>query len=202
MVEKDSKEKTEGEITREYNGIPRKSIHFGIVTIMKYVNGDTPLDQGQFVVDRALSKKLIAQDLRKIVLSKKDEMGYDILYSYKGEPFEYSIPDFQQLGVTSPVNNMIIIRDAEPIGDLLGHIGVHKEITARDLKAIKKLILGHKINLNMLPHTLKLTPNGIINFSKLESVNEQSISLFEYKSSDVLPTRPRKIEKVYAKYFK
>ncbi len=202
MVEQDLNEKNEGEIVREYRGIPRKSIHFGIVTIMKYVDGDTPLGEGQFVVDRALSKKLIAQDLRKIVLSKKGEMGYDILYTYKREPFKYSIPNFQQLGVTSPVNNMIVIREAEPIGDLLSHMGVHKEITAQDLKAIKKLILGHKINLRMLPHNIKLTPNGIINFSKLESVNEQSISLFKYKSIEVLPTRPRKIEKVYAKYFK
>lgn len=185
-----------------YEGISRKSIHFGIVSIMKFVDNEESLSEGQFVLDKSFRKTLIVQDIRKILLSDNNGVGKDILYSYKREPYEYEIFDSLNGNYPNIYNNTIIIRDTESISDLLGYMGVHKNVTASELKDIKKLVFKKDSKINILPHSLKLTSNGIINPARVEQINNQAIKLLEYKSSDQLPIKPRQIEKVYAKHFK
>lgn len=185
-----------------YEGTTRKNIHFGIVSIIKFVDNSESLEEGQFILDKSSRRTLIAQDLRKILLSKNNGLGRDILYTHNGEPYEYEITDLLKNDYSNSYNNTIIIRDPEPIGELLGHMGVHKNVTQSELRDIKKLVLKKDEKIDILPHSLKLTPNGIINLARAEEINHQSIKLHEYKTSYQLPIRPRKIEKVYAKYFK
>ena len=187
------------------NRIIRKDIYCGILSHLKVVHVDDKIN-GAEILDRAITKKVIALNVRKIAFAKKDIcVGQDLFYSLnRVSLYEYGIilPSYR-LDCDVAFNNTLVIRNPQSLGAILGYAGFDSELSKSDLAKIKEILMSRNDILSIEAHDVKLGINGIetISSENVSLINEQASALRDFRRI-ALPERPQKIEKVYAKYFK
>lgn len=187
------------------NRIIRKDIYCGILSHLKVVHVDDKIN-GAEILDRAITKKVIALNVRKIAFAKKDIcVGQDLFYSLnRVSLYEYKIilPS-TQMDCDVSLHNTLVIRNTQPLGAILGYAGFDSELSKSDLAKIKEILMSRNDILSIEAHDVKLGINGIetISSENVSLINEQASALRDFRRI-ALPERPQKIEKVYAKYFK
>lgn len=182
--------------------VDSKNIYGGTVSLVKIVDTETEIEGSQ-ELSKTISKKVVAIDIRKIVFEKNEDLlednGSDIFYKLsRKQPYTYTVVDGKPNNIQ---NNTLIIRNPIPFGSVLNYAGYSDVIKGGELTCLREEVMDRRESLLVQEQITLLNEYGILNNEKIETINSQSIGLLEFKRNE-LPTKPQKIEKVYAKYFK
>lgn len=186
--------------TNKNNGVFRKDVYMGVVSLIKEMDKDAPLAPASIVLEESQTRKITAMNIRQMVFQNLNyQAGEDLMFRLgMSTPYTYKIMNSNE----DYKNNTIVIGKEQSLNEFLDYMGFPSFLKPKDLRVVKKMLLSSDFKIQMQPHMIDLKRNvTVINPEMVAEVNAQGMQLFNFKASK-LPTEPRKIEKVYAKYFK
>ena len=183
--------------------IDRRGLQTGVVTLIKVIEPTEKLDRAAEVIANIEGKKIVAVNIRKIVFEENRKIGTDIFYKFStNQPYSYKIIDTGLANsISDYANNTLCIRHVRDLSDVLFYAGFPDEVDASDIRDIKKIVMSKDKFLRIKSHKVHINASGVIDLERIRDINNQAVSLDNFRKM-LLPTRPRRIEKVYAKYFK
>lgn len=185
---------------KKSDGVFRKDVYIGVVSLVKEMDKDAPLGPTSIVLEESQTKKITAIDVRKVIFQNLNyQAGEDLMFKLgMRDRYTYKIMNSNE----SYKNNTIVIGQEHSLNELLSYMGIPEALGAHDLRVVRKMLLSPNFQIQMQPHKVDLKRSiSIIDPEIVTDVNVQGMQLFNFKTSK-LPVKPRKIEKVYAKYFK